>query len=298
MAADALSQSVHSSEEKKKKEAKQKASIGETLEFVWACGPRVRFIFFLGFVGGIANGTVYPILAYLFSSSFSDISAASNEGLKQVRELAYTFLIVGVYALVAATIQGWCFESVAYHASTRFRLTWFEALLRQDAAFFDVNDVGGVAAQVGPNANKFRRGIGKKMGAGVQFFTTALGGIIYGFFASWRVAFVVLAVIPFVSVAAISVVTLNQNKGARAAKAYKSAGSVAYSSVSAIKTVLSLNAIQEMISQYTEATKEAYEQATGVLIKQGFANGTHDSRLGAATYCTDTPLQDPCLDRS
>jgi hypothetical protein len=48
---------------------------------------------------------------------------------------------------------------------------------------------------------------------------------------------------------------------------------VAYSSVSAIKTVFSLNAVQTMIDKYSVATLEAYRQATGVLIKQGFFNG-------------------------
>ena len=112
------------------------ASVGETLQFVHACGPRIQLIFAAGTFAGVCNGLVYPILAYLFSSSFSDISAASNNGLAQVRELAYTFMIVGAYALICALIQGWCFETVANAASQKFRLQWFQALLRQDPAFF------------------------------------------------------------------------------------------------------------------------------------------------------------------
>jgi len=86
-------------------------------------------------IGGVGNSLVYPILAYMFSNSFSDISATSNEGLSQVRKLAFTFMVIGCYALVAATIQSSCFEYVAYHAMHRFQVQWFQALLRQDAAF-------------------------------------------------------------------------------------------------------------------------------------------------------------------
>ena len=121
---------------KKKEAPKPMATFSETMQFVTACGPRIQLIFAVGAFFGCANGLVYPILAYLFSSSFSDISAASNDGLAQVRELAYTFMIVGTYALVCATIQGWCFETVAHAASQKFRLQWFRALLRQDPAFF------------------------------------------------------------------------------------------------------------------------------------------------------------------
>jgi ATP-binding cassette subfamily B (MDR/TAP) protein 1 len=69
------------------------------------------------------------------------------------------------------------------------------------------------------------------------------------------------------------VLTLNQTKGSRAATSYRRAGGVAYSAVSAIKTVLSLNAISEMITQYTDATQEAFKNSISILVKQGFYNG-------------------------
>lgn len=69
------------------------------------------------------------------------------------------------------------------------------------------------------------------------------------------------------------VMKLNQSKSTRQVEAYKSASSIAYSAVSSIKTVLSLNAVQTMIDHYRVATQEAYNQATEILIKQGFWNG-------------------------
>jgi ATP-binding cassette subfamily B (MDR/TAP) protein 1 len=101
-----------------------------------------------------------------------------------------------------------------------------------------------------------------------------VGGLVYAFWVSWRVSLVVLAVCPLICISAVAVVSLNQSKTSRAATAYSHAGSVAYSTVSGIKTVLSLNAAQKMIDQYKDATLEAYKIATGVLLKQGFANGS------------------------
>ena len=94
----------------------------------------------------------------------------------------------------------------------------------------------------------------------------------------WKVAFVVIGVLPLVSLAAIAVLTINQTKGARESRAYSKAGSVAYSTVSAIKTVLSLNAIPEMIRQYKEATLEAFTIAVAPLWSQGFALGEQKAR--------------------
>jgi ATP-binding cassette subfamily B (MDR/TAP) protein 1 len=137
----------------------------------------------------------------------------------------------------------------------------------------DVYDIGGLANQIGPNANKYRRGFGRKMGEAFQFFTTGVGGLGFAFYTSWRVALVVLGVIPFVAMSAMATVYYNQSKGQRAAAAYKTAGSVAYSTVLSIKTVLSLNALPEMLRQYAAATKEAFTSATSVLLNQGLANG-------------------------
>jgi len=261
-------------DDKKKDDAKKKermSSVGEVMSFVWGCNAGTRIIYLIGCLGALGNGMVYPILAYLFSSSFSKISNA-EDGLAQIREVAYTFMVVGAFALVMASLQTGCLEVVAYRASRSFRLQWFQALLRQDAAFFDVYDIG-IASTIGPSSRKFQRGVGRKFGEGIQFFTTFVGGIGFAFYSSWRVAFVVLAVLPLVSLAAYSTLVLNQTKGARSAKAYASAGNVAYSTVSAIKTVLSLNAIPEMIRQYSEATLVAYSESIKILWKQGLANG-------------------------
>jgi ATP-binding cassette, subfamily B (MDR/TAP), member 1 len=130
-----------------------------------------------------------------------------------------------------------------------------------------------MSSGIGPAANRYRRGLGRKFGEGVQFLITGIGGIVYGLFASWRIALVVMATLPFVSVFALMVVTLNQTKSSRAGEAYSQAGSIAYSSVSAIRTVLSLNAVPAMVKQYSDATLQAFRNATGTLLKQGFANG-------------------------
>lgn len=262
--------------EKKKKEKKEKkqepmATVGETLSFVFACGPMVTFTFFMGCFAGICNGCVYPALAWIFSNSFTSIAGASD-GLKEVREIAFIFLGVGGFALIAGMFQTACFEIVAYHASRSFRMQWFQSLLRQDTAYFDVYDISGIAATIGPNSNQYRRGLAK-MGEFIQFSTNFVGGLVFAFYACWQVALVVLAVLPVVGLTGLAAVQINQTKSSSAAAAYARAGSVAYSTVSAIRTVLSLNAIPIMIALYAEATMEAFKQAKKLLWKAGLANG-------------------------
>jgi len=252
---------------------RQEATYQDTLQFVFDCGTGTRILFTLGCLAAIGNGLLYPIVAYVFSNSFTFVSNSASNGLHAIRKLSFTFMIVGLYGLIMGFLQNWLFEMVAYRASHSFRLQWFRALLRQDTAYYDVYDIGGIASQIGPNAIIYRRGVGVTFGEGIQFVTTGVGGFAYAFYSSWRTAFVVLCVAPFVAVASRTVVTLNQSKSARAAEAYQAAGSVAYTTVAAIKTVQSLNAIPKMIEHYTHATQEAYLKSIPFLWKQGLANG-------------------------
>lgn len=151
----------------------------------------------------------------------------------------------------------------------------------QDTAFFDVYDVSGIAATIGPDSKKYRRGLGNKFGEFLQFSTNFFGGIAIAFYACWQVALVVLAVLPVVGLTGLWAVKINTTKSTSAAAAYSKAGSVAYNTVSAIKTVLSLNALPEMIKQYSTATLEAFKQAKKLLWQAGFANGkSREVRFG------------------
>lgn len=259
----------------KKNAAKKQVKVAttmETLSFVFETGVRPKLLFFFGSVAAIGNGMVYPFIAIIFTRVFSDLTLTAA-GLGPLRTICFWLIGVGAYALVVATLQTTCFEVLAVEATQNMRLKWFKALLRQDQAFFDVHDVGGIANSVNPAATKYRRGIGRKFGEGIEFFTCGVGGVVYALIEDWKIALVVLSTCPIAVFFAMGVVRINQTKSSRSAQAYSKAGGVAYSTVSGIKTVLSLNAAPTMIEQYKEATQEAFVQATRPLIAQGFVNG-------------------------
>ena len=152
------------------------------------------------------------------------------------------------------------------------------------------------------------RGLGRKLGDGIQSFTiTALGGKYYytyrtafnvplslpscllfirclisqhcsltliqglgfGFYCSWKLSLIIIGVVPFMALTAGLVMKLNQSKTARATESYAKAGSVVYSAVSSIRTILSLNAVDNIIIKFNEATEEAYSGVVSQVIYLG-----------------------------
>ena len=205
------------SKKKKQKNASDVAPATMAQVFSFLPTAHDKTLLILGVIFGILNGLVFPALAYVFSNSFSDLGQAS-EGLASTRRIAFIFVGVGFYAFAMAALQNFLFLIVSHRAADNFKKQWFAALLRQDASFHDVHSVSGMATALSSASNKMKRGLGRKFGEGIQFGTTFVGGIAYAFWSSWRVALVILALLPVVSFVAFLLMQLNQNQTSNAQK--------------------------------------------------------------------------------
>uniref|UniRef100_A0A7S2L570 Bile salt export pump n=1 Tax=Leptocylindrus danicus TaxID=163516 RepID=A0A7S2L570_9STRA len=251
----------------------QAASIRDTLSF--GSGPKKNVCIAVGSFFAMASGAALPAEAAVFAKIFENLSAATSgdDFLEKITELAYAFMAIGAVMLVGMTIQTALFEIAATEMTNSMKTQWFEALLRQDMAYFDIEDVSGTASIISSSAAAYRKGTGRKLAEGVQFLTTVVGGFAYAFYASWRTSLIMFAVSPIMVIPLILLTRLNETRTTRANDAYAKAGSVAYSTVSSIRTVLSLNACEVCIDKFKSATLEAYVTSTKLAGYEGFVNG-------------------------
>lgn len=103
---------------------------------------------------------------------------------------------------------------------------WFDALLRQDMAFFDLEDVSGTAMLISTAGSRFKNGVGRKLGEGVQFFCVFIGGFVYAFYSSWSTSLVLLAVVPFMSASILFYLKTIQSQKKISNESYAEAGSI------------------------------------------------------------------------
>ena len=258
--------------------SKQMASISETMSFVFACGLGNKVLFAIGSFSAFFNGLVGPMLAVLFSVALSRASTVGVDiediAFDDIKQVSLGLVMVGVWAFFMTFVQTVCFEIAAFRAAHSLNLQWFQALLRQDAAFYDVYDVPAIASIVQPTCYLYRRGMGSKFGEGIQYVTTVIGGVGFAFVASWRISVLVLAVLPFCIICSVYAVHLSQNRTTRSNKSYKHAGAVAYSTISSLRTIVAFNAVPQMIDKYETATEEAARISTRFLFKYGVVSGT------------------------
>ena len=215
-------------------------------------------------------------MAYLFAAVNEELVAdvGNDNFMENIRNMAFYFMGLGVLAFTTMTMQAMLLETAATDMSNLLKIQWFEALLRQDMAYYDIRDVSGTATIISINGAKFKKGTGKKLADAIQFSITFVGGLIYGFWASWRTSLVVLTIVPFMILSTSFLLKMNTSQTARANSSYAEAGSIVYMTVSSIRTILALNAVESVIEKFTAATQKAYDAAVSQVMLFGLANGS------------------------
>jgi len=264
-----------SKDDKKSADDGEVATVREVFSFGGENGRKTPCLIFGWFLACI-TGCIYPAMAFLWARIFEELGSdpTAPDFMDGVRTQSFLFLGLGGISFVTMTIQNTLLEIAAAEMTMSLKTRWFNALLRQDMAYFDIKDVAGTATLIAAQASKYNRGVGRKLGEGLQFTITLLGGFGYAFYASWKTTLITLTVLPFMAGSSWFMLKTTQTQTSRATKNYEEAGSIVYTTVSSIKTVLSLNACRTMLVKYKEATLKAFDAAAGFMPVVGLANGS------------------------
>ncbi|GKY96092.1 hypothetical protein MPSEU_000569400 [Mayamaea pseudoterrestris] len=243
--------------------------------FSFAKTRRIRLCIAGSFTAACVSGACLPAIAFYFAKAFMDLarSTSSDVFLSSVRSIAFVFMSLGVILMTSMTIQATLQETAAAEMTKAFKKSWFRALLRQDMAYYDIEDVAGQATTISSNGNKFKKGVGRKLSEAVQFTITFFGALGYAFYATWQLSLAVLAASPLLAYSIYTAINLIPTEKSRANALYAKAGAVVTRTVSNIRTILSFNAVQRMVDDYEQATKQAMKGAISNSWLVGLATG-------------------------
>ncbi|CAJ0931151.1 unnamed protein product, partial [Mesorhabditis belari] len=167
----------------------------------------------------------------------------------------YAGLTVGIF--IAAYLQVSCLLVVCERMNDRLRRKFFEAILRQDIAFFDKNQGGTMATKLFDSLERVREGTGDKLGLMIQFLSQFVTGFVVAFAHNWKLTLIMLGFTPFQVVCGFlisrSMTTLTLLETIK----YSKAGKVAEEVISSIRTVVAFNGLNRESKRYSEALSEA-----------------------------------------
>jgi ATP-binding cassette, subfamily B (MDR/TAP), member 1 len=155
----------------------------------------------------------------------------------------------------------------------RMRERFLQAVLRQEIAWFDLNHAGELTTRIKGDTLLVKQGIGEKLGLFLQFFSTFVTGFIIGFTKGWKLALVMLSVVPVLALSAGMLFLSIGKLTSLGQKLYAEAGNVAEQSISAIRTVAAFTGERKEEARYGDKLRaaEVVSIRSGATIARGLA---------------------------
>ncbi|KAL7670927.1 hypothetical protein ACOME3_005842 [Neoechinorhynchus agilis] len=176
------------------------------------------------------------------------------------------FIIIGIVSFVLTTIQISAFAYACEIIVLEIRKRVFRSLMLFPVEWFDSNDSGIISTYLVENINKFKNGVGDKIGIILQGFVTVIAALALGFAMGWELTLVMLACSPPMILASTlgTLVTMRSTK--TETEAYVKAGAVAQQAIRNIRTVQAFGGQKTMLSKYQshlgEAKREGIKKTT------------------------------------
>ncbi|KAJ0017256.1 hypothetical protein Pint_10094 [Pistacia integerrima] len=242
-------------------------------------------VLLIGSLGAVVHGVVFPIFGLLLSSSINMFYEPPHELRKDSRFWAILFCSLGVITLVAIPLQSYFFGVAGGKLIQRIRASTFEKVVHQEISWFDdpANSSGAIGARLSTDASQVRNIVGDALALIVQNIATITAGLVIAFTANWILAFVILAVSPFILIQGFLQTKFLKGFSADAKLMYEEASQVANDAVGSIRTVASFCAENKVMDLYQKKCDAPMK--TGVRL--GLVSGGGFGFSFFALYCTN-----------
>ncbi|CAI2174077.1 6193_t:CDS:10 [Funneliformis geosporum] len=239
-------------------------------------------LLFIGTLAAAVNGAIMPLFSLIFSSILAVFSRTDqpDELQKQANFWAGMFGVLALVAFLCNFFQLSCFMISAERLTRRLRSLTFEALMKQEIAYFDDenNGTGILTSKLAVDATKVEGLTGSLMGNILQSLTNIALGLGIAFYFGWKLTLVILAAAPVVAIGGFLEMKALAGYGAKTRKAYEGTGQIVQQSVSNMRTISALTREDTFRNMYIEAiriphkiaVKGSFLSSFGFAASQGF----------------------------
>lgn len=212
-----------------------------------------------GCVAGVVNGATLPLFAILFGDFFGILELPNSEEVKQ-KSITYAiaFSALGVMAGCSSFLQTFLLSKSGVLLTARLRKKCFQAILRQEMAWFDVpeNSVGALTVRLSGDCANVQAATGSRLGSLIQSFSMLMIGFGVSLFYSWKLTMVVGCSMPLVLVALIVDARYSEASMVAEKSALQKASNIAVEAISNIRTVAGLCLESFVIRRYNADVME------------------------------------------
>lgn len=228
-----------------------------TLGRVLALAYPHRWTLAVGFVALIFASGINLLFPYLIRQLLND-----ELGISLEQDLSLIALgLIGLFAFQALFfyIRHYTFQSVGYRAVAEVRKMLFEAIIRQDIAYFDSARVGDLLSRLSSDTQLVQRAVTINVSVALRYTLQVLGGTALMFYISPQLSMVIVVLIPLVVLSSIYWGRRLRKLSRSMQQEFGAASASAEESIGAIRTVRIFSSIEREAQRYGKKIEEALQ---------------------------------------
>eukprot|EP01012_Entosiphon_sulcatum_P031341 TRINITY_DN393_c0_g1_i1.p1 TRINITY_DN393_c0_g1~~TRINITY_DN393_c0_g1_i1.p1 ORF type:complete len:1254 (+),score=232.49 TRINITY_DN393_c0_g1_i1:49-3762(+) len=233
----------------------EKTEMTPTLQLYRFASPGQRAMLCFGLFTSVLAGLGMPGFSYMFGSLIDALN--KDQILKEVRKAAIIGILIGLVEGVLQSIGTALFITVSERVMTTTRQKFLAAVLYQEIAWFDEHKPGELGERLTSDILKIKEATGEKVPFTIYNLFTSIFSVAYGFFVSWRLTLIILAMSPLLVGAGAMMAVVLTRMTQQGQKAYAGAGNVAHEVISSIRTVVSFNGQEREVQRYNAYLDDA-----------------------------------------
>ena len=242
-------------EETKAKKELSKAEVKEVQKRLEKYGKRTKPVLYFGFFIAMCNGAAWPAASILVGRLLTILAEPEDSDFRRKsNELAFWLLMMGVFSLFLQPLEKGIFAFIGENITTGIRTDVFSKMLRMHMGWFDnpKNSPGALAAKLATDATKINSLTTTLYGIMMGGIGSFVCGIAIGFYASWQIALVGLALTPILLIAGKG--NAHQNKGfsLKHEASYTTANGYLSEALNNMRTVASFAREDFILKQYAK----------------------------------------------
>ncbi|GMR39284.1 hypothetical protein PMAYCL1PPCAC_09479, partial [Pristionchus mayeri] len=197
----------------------------------------------------------------------------NDDVLWQVLIFVIMYALAAVLQFVLSLVMQYCLQVATSRIIARLRREFLSAVLRQDAAWLDVNTAGQLSARLNENIDRIRDGLGDKISLVVRGLSMFLTALVVSFVFNWKVALVMCAVGPLCAIIMGSMGRFAASPMRKQMECSAKANSLVEEVVMNVKTVQACNGQNEMVERFIKWMSLGRKPAILVYFFNGFFEG-------------------------
>ena len=186
-----------------------------------------------------------------------------KEGGGQDAVNQYAIWMIGIFVLVGVStfFRSYLFTVAGERIVTRLQERLFQQVLSQEIGFFDHRRTGELLNRLTSDATVLQKAVTVNVSMGLRFALSGLGAIAILIWTSWKLALLMLAVVPIIAIGAGWYGRILRKISRSVQDAFAEANSIAEESIGGIRTVRSFAREAHEHERYTAGIESAFQLA-------------------------------------